>query len=155
LETLGDASVGTTVSPTVAQAGTRSNVIPEEASLLVDVRVWTSEEGRRVESAIRGYRPATARIAVRGGFDRPPLQPTPESERLYQQARGIARELGFELGAARVGGASDGNLTAAAGVPTLDGLGPNGAGAHARDEHVLLADLPRRAALLARLLETA
>ena len=90
-----------------------------------------------------------------GGFDRPPLEPSPAASTLYERARGIAFELGFELGAARVGGASDGNLTAAAGVATLDGLGPRGDGAHARHEFVLLSDLPRRAALLACLAELA
>ena len=88
---------------------------------------------------------------VEGGFDRPPLEPTPDSLALYERARAVAAELGFELGAARVGGASDGNLTAAAGIPTLDGLGPRGGSAHARDEFVSLSDLPRRAALLAAL----
>ena len=88
-----------------------------------------------------------------GGFDRPPLEPTPAAQALYARAEAIAAELGFALSAARVGGASDGNLTAAAGVPTLDGLGPVGDGAHARHEWVLASDLPRRAELLARLLE--
>ena len=94
-------------------------------------------------------------VAFEGGFDRPPLEPTPAAHALYERARAIAAELGFELGAARVGGASDGNLTAAAGVPTLDGLGPVGDGAHARHEWVLAKDLPRRAELLARLLDEA
>jgi glutamate carboxypeptidase len=155
LESLADPVRETTVTPTVAQSGTRSNVVPESASLCVDVRVWSEEEARRVEAAIRGYRPADPRVSLRveGSLDRPPLEPTPESERLFERARLIARELGFDLAAARAGGASDGNLTAAAGVPTLDGLGPRGGGAHAPDEFVVLADLPRRAALLAALLE--
>lgn len=158
LETLGDAARGTTVTPTVAASGTKTNVVPEHATLSVDVRVWSQEEARRVEHAIRGHVPEDARVTLRidGEFDRPPLEPTPASEALYARAKGIAAELGFALGAARVGGASDGNLTAAAGVPTLDGLGPNGRGAHARDECVHVEDLSRRAELLARLLlETA
>jgi glutamate carboxypeptidase len=155
---LGDAALGTTVTPTVAQAGSKTNVVPDEGRLQVDVRVWSQAEAARVESALRGYASETPDVAldVEGGFDRPPLEPTEASQRLYQRARAIAAELGFELGAARVGGASDGNLTAAAGVPTLDGLGPNGRGAHARDECVFVDDLVRRAALLERLiLETA
>jgi glutamate carboxypeptidase len=92
---------------------------------------------------------------VEGGFDRPPLAPTPASEKLFERARETARALGLELRASRVGGASDGNLTAAAGVPTLDGLGPKGGGAHARHEFVLLTDLPRRAALVAALVASA
>lgn len=153
LETLADPESGTSVVPSRARSGDRTNVVPEEGELAVDVRAWTSEEARRVETAIRNYRPADARVTVgvEGEFDRPPLVPTPQSEALFERARGVARELGFELRASRVGGASDGNLTAAAGVPTLDGLGPEGGGAHARDENVLLSDLPRRAALLSAL----
>lgn len=156
-EGLADAARGTTVTCTVAHAGTKVNVVPETAALSIDARVWTQEEGARVERGLRGYRPADARVTVGvdGSFDRPPLEPTPESEALLARAQRAARELGFELGAARVGGASDGNLTAAAGVPTLDGLGPLGAGAHARHEHVVLDDLPRRAALIARLVSQA
>ncbi len=155
LESLGDSARQTTVTPTVAQSGTRSNVVPESASLSVDVRVWSADEAARVEASIRGYRPADSRVSlqVEGGLDRPPLEPTPESEALFQRARLLSRELGFVLEAARVGGASDGNLTAAAGIPTLDGLGPRGGGAHARDEFIVVSDLPRRAALLAGLLE--
>jgi glutamate carboxypeptidase len=152
-EELGDASRGTTVTCTVALAGSKVNVVPEAATLSIDARVWSREEAQRVERALGDYRAVDGRVAVRfeGSFDRPPLEPTPQSEALLRAAQEIALELGFELGAARVGGASDGNLTAAAGVPTLDGLGPLGAGAHARHEHVILSDLPRRAALIARL----
>jgi glutamate carboxypeptidase len=150
---LGDPARETTVTPTVARAGTRTNVVPEAAELSVDARVWSQDEAARLEAAVRGYRSADpgVRVEVSGGFDRPPLEPTPQSQALYERARRIASEVGFELGAARVGGASDGNLTAAAGVPTLDGLGPRGGGAHARDEFVFVSDLPRRAELLARL----
>jgi len=150
VESLGDAERGTTVTPTVARAGTVVNVVPEHASLLVDARVWSLEESERVERALRGRAVADPRVAceVLGGFDRPPLESTPEADALYERARGVAELLGGSLGAARVGGASDGNLTAAAGVTTLDGLGPRGGGAHAPDEWVDVADLPFRAALL-------
>src|SRR5262249_11307417 len=153
LETLADAERGTTVAATVAQSGSRTNVIPENGELFVDARVWTAEEGERVQSAIRAYRPADGRgeVEVEGSRARPPLEPTPASLALYERARRLAGELGFPLEAARVGGASDGNFTAAAGVPTLDGLGPRGGGAHARDEFVALSDLPARAALVAAL----
>jgi glutamate carboxypeptidase len=152
-EGLGDAARGTTVTPTVAASGTRTNVVPEHATLAVDVRVWSREEAARVETAIRSFVPRQGiALAVEGAFDRPPLEPTPASEALYAHARTIAARLGFELGAARVGGGSDGNLTAAAGIPTLDGLGPNGRGAHARDERVFVSDLARRAELLAGLI---
>jgi len=145
--------VGTTLVAGRARAGSAVNVVPESAEVEVDARAWTSEEAARVEAALRRYAPRDARVRVEldGGFDRPPLDPTPESEAVYARARRLAAEIGFDLGAARVGGGSDGNFTAAAGVPTLDGLGPRGGGAHARDEHVVLADLVPRAALIAAL----
>jgi glutamate carboxypeptidase len=153
LEGVADAARGTTLMPSLARAGSAANVVPEWGELTVDARAWTKEEAARVAAAVRGYTPADVRVAltVEGGFDRLPLEPTPASEALYERARREAEDLGFALGAARVGGASDGNVTAAAGVTTLDGLGPQGGGAHARDEHVLVADLPRRAALVAAL----
>lgn len=155
VETLADAALGTTVTATLARAGSAGNVVPESAELSADVRVWTEAEALRVEGAFRGLKPHDPRVALEvvGGFDRPPLEPTPAAMALYDSARRIAADLGFDLPAARVGGASDGNLTAAAGIPTLDGLGPRGGGAHAREEHVLVSDLPRRAALLARLVK--
>jgi glutamate carboxypeptidase len=151
--TLGNASAGTSVTPTVARAGTVTNVVPEHATLYVDVRVWSQSERDRVDAAMRAYASEVdgVTLEVLGEFDRPPLEPTPRSTELYETARAIAAGLGFEIGAARVGGASDGNLTAAAGVATLDGLGPNGRGAHARDECVFVEDLARRAALLEEL----
>ena len=151
LDVVAAPSDGTTLTATLAKAGSASNVVPESAALTVDARAWTSGEAVRVTQALNGYRPAASGVLVKveGGFDRPALEPTPASEGLYAQAHRLAGELGFELGRARVGGASDGNFVAAAGVPTLDGLGPRGGGAHARDEHVLVADLSLRAALLA------
>ncbi len=153
LEAVADPERGTTLAATLASAGSAANVVPEAAVLTIDARAWTAAEAARVTAALAAYRPADARVAVsvRGGFDRPPLEPTPASEAIYALARRLASELGFELGAARVGGASDGNFVAGAGIPTLDGLGPRGGGAHARDEHVLVADLAPRAALVAGL----
>ena len=128
-------------------------MVPESASLTVDARAWTRAEACRVTEALTAYRAGVGGVEVRiaGGFDRPALEPTAASEELFALARREAEDLGFELGAARVGGASDGNFVAAAGIPTLDGLGPRGGGAHARDEHVLVGDLSVRAALLAAL----
>ncbi|MFN2385910.1 MAG: M20/M25/M40 family metallo-hydrolase [Thermoanaerobaculia bacterium] len=118
----------------------------------MDTRVWTTDEAECVENAVRAYRASNPLVSIHINrvFERPPLTRTPGSHALYLRALRIAAELGFELGAARVGGASDGNLIAAAGVPTLDGLGPKGGGAHAREEFIVVSDLPRRAALLAR-----
>jgi glutamate carboxypeptidase len=153
LESLADNEKGTTLTPSIAQAGTAENVVPESATLTVDARAWTRGEAERVTEEIRAYRcfDPLVTLEVEGGFDRPPLEPTPSSQALYQRACRVAADFGFALGAARVGGSSDGNLTAAEGITTLDGLGPSGGGAHSRDEHVELADLPRRAALVAAL----
>jgi glutamate carboxypeptidase len=154
-DALGDKPAGTSVVPTVAASGKVTNVVPERAELAVDFRVWTRAEAERVMAGLRAYRPAEPRVAVEidGGANRPPMEQTEASLGLYRRAAALAHALGFELPAARVGGGSDGNLTAAAGVPTLDGLGPSGGGAHARTEHLLVDDLPRRAALVAGLLE--
>jgi glutamate carboxypeptidase len=153
LEKLADPAGGTTLTASVARAGVAANVVPESAELTVDARAWTREESERVTRAVGGYQAADAEVTVSvdGGFDRPPLEPSAASESLFALARMIAEDLGFDLGRARVGGASDGNFTAAAGIPTLDGLGPRGGGAHARDEHVFVADMPLRAALVAAL----
>ncbi len=156
LDGAADPSKGTTLTASVARAGSATNVVPEAAELAVDARAWTREEAERVTAGIRGYPPADPRVTVgvEGGFDRPPLEPTVASTALYEDARRLAADLGLELGAARVGGGSDGNFTAAAGIPTLDGLGPRGDGAHSPDEHVLVGDLAVRAALVAALVCT-
>jgi len=151
---LQDLQAGTTVNVGVVGGGTRTNVVAEEAFAKVDVRFWTAEEARRVDRAMRALAPEDGRctLEIEGGLDRAPLEQTPESDRLYQVARSEAEALGFTLAQGGTGGASDGNLTSGAGCPTLDGLGPDGAGAHSRHEHVLLADVSRRIALLAGLL---
>jgi glutamate carboxypeptidase len=125
-------------------------VVPESAWAVIDVRMWTDLEADRVERALAGLRPALAGSGLRvtGGMNRGPLE-REASEDLYRRL--VA--LGYDVGGAEVGGASDGNFTAALGVPTLDGLGPVGGGAHARDEHVVVEEMPRRAEMVARLLE--
>jgi glutamate carboxypeptidase len=153
-DALADRNAGTTVVPTLASAGSARNVVPPGAELTVDFRFWTAAEGERICEGLKAYAPSDTRVGteVSAAVSRPPMEPTPESLALHRTARAVAAALGFGLAAARVGGASDGNLTAAAGIPTLDGLGPRGGGAHARGEHVELDDLPRRAALVAALL---
>ena len=151
----GDSSAGTTVTPTLARGGTTTNTVPASASFAVDVRVRTLAEQDRVDRAMRSLRPVLpeARIEVRGGPNRPPVVRA-ASAGLYARARSLAVRLGLpEPGAAAVGGASDGNLTAGVGTPTLDGLGAVGGGAHADDEHVLVSELPGRTALLRALVE--
>jgi glutamate carboxypeptidase len=139
---------GTTVMVGTIGGGTASNVVPESAWCTVDARMWTDQEAERIASAMASLAPTVpgARISVRGGLNRGPL-PREASEPLYRRLR----DLGYDVGAAEVGGGSDGNLTAALGVPTLDGLGPVGGGAHARDEHVVVDEMPARAEMVARL----
>jgi glutamate carboxypeptidase len=151
---LGDPARGTTVTPTLSAAGTASNTVPARATVAVDVRVPDEAEQDRVDAAMRALRPVLpgAQVTVTGGPNRPPLAPD-ASAALFDRAAALARDLGLPpLEGAAVGGASDGNFTAGVGVPTLDGLGAVGGGAHADDEHVLVDALPGRAALLAALL---
>lgn len=149
-----DPSSGTTVNVGTIQGGTRPNVVAESAEAQIDVRVTTRDEGDRIDRLMRGLTSADPRVGVDvlGGVDRPPLERTAAVLHLYQQARAVAAELGFDLGEGATGGGSDGNFTAALGVPTLDGLGPVGRGAHAVGECVELASLPLRSALLAGLI---
>jgi glutamate carboxypeptidase len=152
--TIGDPSRGTTVTPTLMSAGTTTNTVPAAGQFAVDVRVRDTAEQRRVDAAMRALRPVLdgARLEVTGGPNRPPLE-TAASAALFARAATLATALGLPpLTRAAVGGGSDGNLTAGVGTPTLDGLGAVGGGAHADDEHVLIADLPPRAALLAALI---
>lgn len=151
---LQDLARGITVNVVQVSGGLRSNVIPDHARATVDVRVPTSAAAAELEAAVRGLRPFDPRttIEVSGGFERPPLERTDQVARLYVQAREVARGLGQELAEGGTGGGSDGNFTAALGVPTLDGLGAIGDGAHALYEHVDIETLPERAALVAGLI---
>ncbi|MFG1907629.1 M20/M25/M40 family metallo-hydrolase [Kribbella sp. NPDC048928] len=154
IEALGNQTGGTTVVPSVATAGTTVNTVPDHAELQVDVRSDHLAELERVDREIRrvGGRVPGTEIVVHGGIDRPPLTED-MSAPLLSRARSIWRALGLgELGGARVGGGSDGNLTASAGVPTLDGLGAVGAGPHADHEYVDRAQLAGRLALAVSLL---
>lgn len=156
LEALRDLDRGISVNVGIVNGGTRGNVVAEHAQALIDVRVPTQSEARRIGAAICALKPrnASVHLEIQGGFERPPLERTPAVERLYQQARAVAAALGRDLQEGATGGGSDGNFTAALGVPTLDGLGPQGDGAHALHEHVILSDLPWRAAFLAALIRT-
>jgi glutamate carboxypeptidase len=145
--------LATTVTPTTASAGTTRNTVPATASVTVDVRAATAEEQQRVDTAVRGLEPTEgATLRVEGGIDRPPMEEE-SSAGLFALAQEAAAALGLPpLQGARVGGGSDGNLTAALGIPTLDGLGAVGAGAHAEGEYALVSSMPERAALLAALI---
>jgi glutamate carboxypeptidase len=147
---------GITVQATVVSGGTVSNVVPEHARAEVDIRFSRLADGAAIERRLRGLKPILkgARISVMGGVNRPPLERTAAVAELFAQARKLSKEMGLSLGEAATGGGSDGNFTAALGVPTLDGLGCVGDGAHSPKEHVLIPALPERAALIAGLLAT-
>jgi glutamate carboxypeptidase len=156
LAALNDYERGASVSVGLIEGGSALNVVPASASAKVDVRFWTPEDGEELVAAIRGLAPATAgaRIEVSGGINRPPMPRSEGNIALYEHARGLAAELGFDLKDDVVGGGSDGNFIAAIGAPVLDGLGVDGAGAHAEHEHIVIEDIPRRAALLTMLMQT-
>ncbi|MGI8549201.1 MAG: M20 family metallopeptidase [Dehalococcoidia bacterium] len=145
---------GTTLNVGVLHAGTRANVVAASAKAEIDVRVARSDEAERVDAALRRLKPRLegAVLTIEGGLHRPPMERIPATVALFERARAIAASMGVELGEGATGGGSDGNFTVALGLGTLDGLGPEGAGAHAAHEQVLVESLPRRAALTAGLL---
>jgi glutamate carboxypeptidase len=149
-----DPRIGRTVNPGVISGGTRSNVIAEHAYADVDVRIAKASDAAKVAKLFRGLRCADrkCKLEITGVLNRPPMERKPGTVALYKQARKLAAELGFTLDEAATGGGSDGNFTAALGVPTLDGLGAVGEGAHAAHESVVVEHLVPRTALLAALL---
>ena len=154
LQGMSDGARGTTVTVGVVQGGTRVNVVPAEAAVEIDVRITSNEEAARITELIRALRPRLpgATLHIRGGINRPPMERTSDTARLFEIAREIGEELGIRIEEGSTGGASDGNFTAAMGIPTLDGLGPIGDGAHSLEEYVEIASLPERAALIAGLI---
>jgi glutamate carboxypeptidase len=154
LHALNDFDRGTTLNVGVVRGGSRPNVVAATAEAEIDVRVQTLAEAERIDAAIRGLNPcvAGALLEIDGGLNRPPMERSAGVVALFERARGIAAGMGVTLHEGSTGGGSDGNFTAAMGVPTLDGLGPEGEGAHAAHEHVDTDSFPRRAALLAGLL---
>ncbi len=151
---LQDLARGISVNVVQVSGGLRSNVIPDQAEAVVDVRVPTAAAAAEVETAFRSLTAIDSRTTVEatGGIDRPPLERSDMVVRLYDRARAVARTIGMELAEGGTGGGSDGNFTAALGVPTLDGLGAIGDGAHALHEHIEIGSLADRAALVAGLI---
>jgi glutamate carboxypeptidase len=149
-----DLKRGVTVNPGVISGGTRPNVVAAEAKALCDFRILRLRDAARVEKKFRSLKPfdRRCRIAVEGGLNRPPLERSAAVLSLYRKAKAIAAGMGRPLGECVVGGGSDGNFTAGLGVPTLDGLGPVGEGAHAANEHILADRIPDRIALIAGLI---
>ena len=148
-----DLEKGTTLGPNVIQGGTAANVVADAATLTVDVRVWDLAEAERVDAALRAIQPLDGTAyEVQGGLNRPPMEPSEGTMRLLQIAQELAADLGFRVGAARVGGGSDGNFTSSL-APTLDGFGAMGAHAHQKDrEYIDMGSLAPRSALLAGML---
>jgi glutamate carboxypeptidase len=154
VERLQDTSRGTSLTVSLVSGGTRSNVVPARAVATIDARAFSMAEAERVTMAmfdLRPTRPGTT-VQVTGGIERPPLERSPSVAALYCLAQAVGRRLGVEVSEGATGGGSDGNFTAALGVPTLDGLGGIGDGAHAQHEHVVLDELAPRAALVAGLI---
>lgn len=153
LISLQDPERGTTLGPNVIQGGTASNVVADAATLKVDVRVWDLDEAKRVDAAIRAIQPLEGTTyEIEGALNRPPMEPSEGTMRLLQKAQRLAAELGFAVGAARVGGGSDGNFTSRL-APTLDGFGAMGAHAHQKNlEYIEISSLIPRTILLAGML---
>lgn len=149
-----DLSIGRTVNCGVLRGGTRSNVIAAEATAEIDVRVAKASDAARVDKLFRGLKVTDpgCRLQITGGMNRPPMERTRGTVALFNQARGLASELGFDLQEASTGGGSDGNFTSALGVPTLDGMGAVGDGAHAAHESVVMEHIVPRTALLAAMI---
>jgi glutamate carboxypeptidase len=154
LNRLTDYDRGVTVNVGVVHGGIRPNVVADEAIAEIDARFCRLEDGRNIEAAIRGLQPklAGAQLDIKGKIGMPPLERNEKVIALYNFTREIAARLGFELGEVSTGGVSEACITSALGVPTLDGLGADGDGAHAEHEHVIIPSLASRAALLAGLL---
>lgn len=154
IDDLQDPANGVTLTAGLISGGTRVNVVPAEARATIDARAITRADAARIERAMRGLQPAIpgASLEVTGGFDRPPLERTADVVRLFTLAQGVAAELGVRLEEGSAGGGSDGNFTAALGIPTLDGFGAIGDGAHAIHEHVDIDALVPRAATIAGVL---
>jgi glutamate carboxypeptidase len=155
IEKWNDPRRGISVNADIVEGGTRANVIAERARAVLDLRALRASDMRSIERRLHGLRPVhiCAKLKITGGFDRPPLE-RKNCAALYARAKSLARQMNLSLGECTAGGGSDGNFTGALGIPTLDGLGAVGDGAHSDHEHVFINTMPARAALLAALLAT-
>ena len=153
IEKWNDLRRGVSINADIIEGGTRTNVVAERATATFDLRAWRASDMVSLEKRLHSLKPIRrgAKLQLTGGFDRPPLE-RKHSVALYTRAKSLAKSMGFSIDEAAAGGGSDGNLTAALGIPTLDGLGAVGDGAHATHEHILISTMPQRAALLAALL---
>jgi glutamate carboxypeptidase len=152
-----DLKRGLSINPGVIRGGTRTNVIAAEAVIEIDVRIKSAKQAAGIDRRFRGLKPVDkhCKLAIRGGINRLPMERNAGVIALYKKAKALAAHINWKLEEAAVGGGSDGNFTAGIGIPTLDGMGALGDGAHAIHEHIIISELPRRALLLAGMIETA
>ncbi len=157
LSKLNDLQHGVTVNPGVIRGGTRTNVIAAEATVEIDVRITHAKQAAALDRKVRSLRPVDkhCKLSIEGGINRLPMERNAGVAALYKKAQAIAKQIDWKLEEAAVGGGSDGNFTAGIGIPTLDGMGGSGQGAHAIHEHIVISELPRRALLLAGMIESA
>jgi glutamate carboxypeptidase len=153
---LNDARQGISANPGVIRGGTRTNVVAAEATVEIDVRIKKAQQAKAVDRKLRSLKPVDkhCKVTIEGGINRLPMERTPGVVALYNKARTVAAQIDWKLEEAAVGGGSDGNFTAGIGVPTLDGMGGDGEGAHATHEHIRIAELPKRTLLLAGMIES-
>ena len=147
---------GVSVNPGVISGGTRTNVVAAEASVGIDVRIKRAKQAAAIDRRLRSLKPFDkhCKLEITGNINRLPMERTAGVAALYKKARDIAAEISWKLGEAAVGGGSDGNFTAGLGIPTLDGMGGVGDGAHATHEYIVISELPQRAMLLAGMMES-
>lgn len=153
---MNDRKQGISANPGVIRGGTRTNVVAAEATVEIDVRIKKAPQAKALDRKLRALRPFDkhCKLTIEGGINRMPMERTAGVAALYKQARAIAARIGWNLEEAAVGGGSDGNFTAGIGVPTLDGMGAEGEGAHAVHEHIVVSELPKRTLLLAGMIES-
>jgi glutamate carboxypeptidase len=148
---------GVSVNPGVLRGGTRTNVVAAEATVEIDVRIKSAKQAKGLDRKLRSLKPRDkhCKLKMEGGINRMPMERTTGVAALYEKAKAVAHQINWKLEEAAVGGGSDGNFTAGIGIPTLDGMGAVGDGAHAVHEHIVISELPRRALLLAGMIEVA
>jgi glutamate carboxypeptidase len=153
---MNDRRQGTSTNPGVIRGGTRTNVVAAEATVEIDVRIRKAQQAKSLDRKLRALKPfdKQCKLTIEGGINRMPMERTAGVAALYKKAQTIAAQVGWKLEEAAVGGGSDGNFTAGIGVPTLDGMGGAGEGAHAVHEHIMIAELPKRTLLLAGMIES-
>jgi glutamate carboxypeptidase len=154
---MNDLKQGVSANPGVIRGGTRTNVVAAEATVEIDVRIRKARQAKALDRKLRSLKPFDkhCKLAIEGGINRMPMERTAGVAALYKKARTVAAHIDWNLEEAAVGGGSDGNFTAGIGVPTLDGMGGEGEGAHAVHEHIVISELPKRTLLLAGMIESA